>query len=111
MKLDRRTVYGWLRAGIFLGRAPRLPPPGKLDPFMPYPQHRWQQGCHNAAALLREITEKGYHGGPCMLRQRVRAWRQSTPEADYARPVVVPSNRNGRAWLLGLHKRDPEEVE
>ena len=63
MKLNRRTVYGWLRADTFPERAPRSSAQSKLDSYMPYLYQRWQQGCHNAAALTREIRAKGYQGG------------------------------------------------
>jgi transposase len=111
MKLDRRTVYGWRRAGTILVRVRRPPMAGQLDHFMPYLQQRWQQGCHNAVALLREIPTRGYRGGSSMMLQRLRAWRLTTPETHYTRPVVIPSTWNARAWQLGLHKRDPEEAE
>jgi transposase len=111
MKLERRTVYGWLRAGTFPERGPRSPAPSKLDPYLPYLHQRWQQGCHNAAALTREIIAKGYRGGESLLRQRLRVWRQTGPQVSHSWPLVVPSTRSARVWLLGLNKRDPAQAQ
>jgi transposase len=114
MKLDRRTVYSWLRAGIFPERACRSPAQSKLDaylPYLPYLHHRWEQGCHNAAVLTREIQAKGYQGGESIVRQRLRAWRQTPPPASHVRPDVIAAPRSVRAWLVGLNNKYPEQAQ
>ncbi|MGF7178132.1 transposase InsO family protein [Azospirillum doebereinerae] len=57
LSLDRKTVRVWLRSG--------QPPPwrqpakgSRLDPFLDHLRWRWDEGCHNAARLWREITLK-----------------------------------------------------
>ncbi len=43
-------------------RQPRRPEASLLDPFKPSVLERWNDGCHNGALLLREVTAQGYRG-------------------------------------------------
>ena len=58
--MERKTVRRWLRAGQFPERKPPHRRPPKVNEFAEYLQQRWDEGCHNAAQLYREIREKGY---------------------------------------------------
>jgi hypothetical protein len=48
----RATVRHWLRAGSFHERARRRLT-SRTDAFLDYPKRRWEEGCHNAAQLIR----------------------------------------------------------
>jgi len=47
-----------------------------VNHFAEYLQQRWDEGCHNAAQLYREIREKGYLGKRAMLARLVANWRK-----------------------------------
>ncbi len=69
-----RTVRRYLR------RASPLPPRGgarrsKLDGYKSYLLRRWNEGCHNASQLLREIEDQGFDGRPSILRAHVATLR------------------------------------
>jgi len=57
-----------------------------LQPYVRYPQDRWQAGCHNVAQLYREIIQQGYQGSHTLLSAAVRAWRPPrTPAKERTR--------------------------
>jgi hypothetical protein len=47
-----------------------------LDAFKPYILQRWNEGCHNATQLYREIQPQGYVGKITIVRDFVRQLRQ-----------------------------------
>jgi hypothetical protein len=49
-------------------------PPPKVNAFAEYLQQRWDEGCHNASRLYREIREKGYRGKRAMVARFVAGW-------------------------------------
>jgi transposase len=49
-----------------------------LDAFKPYMLKRWNEGCHNAAQLFREIKQQGFAGEVTIVRLFVRQLRQAS---------------------------------
>jgi transposase len=49
-----------------------------LAPFKPYILQRWNEGCHNAAQLYREIKPQGFAGETSIVRLFVRQLRQAS---------------------------------
>src|SRR5690606_5270748 len=47
-----------------------------LDPYRDYLIRRWSEGCQNAAALYREITELGYTGSQTLVKDFVATLRR-----------------------------------
>jgi transposase len=90
--VDRKTVRGWLRNG-----GPptwqKPPQPTVLDPYRHYLERRWSEGCHNAAALWRELVDLGFDGRPRV----VRAWATQHRKA-------VPDDRDVRAAQMATWK-------
>ena len=77
LQINRKTVQRWLRRGQFPERqSPRRPPP-KVNEFADYLQQRWNEGCHNASRLFREIQAKGYGGKRGMVAQFMAVWRKT----------------------------------
>lgn len=73
-----------------------------LDPFKPYLDDRWGEGCTNAWKLWEEIVPRGYQGS----YQRVRAYlrrKRTSPGPVTARP---PAPRIVVGWIL----RHPESL-
>src|SRR5262249_40960389 len=70
MGMHRATVRHWLGAGSFPERARRRVF-SRTDAFLGYLKSRWDEGCHNAARLTREIQAMGFGGTAVMVRRRV----------------------------------------
>jgi transposase len=49
-----------------------------LDPFKSYLLQRWNEGCHNATQLFREIKPEGYPGEVTMVRLFARQLRKAS---------------------------------
>lgn len=68
--MGRATVGKFVAAAVFPERALQRRQPSILDPYVPYLQQRWAEGCTNASQLWREIQAKGYGG----VRKQVARW-------------------------------------
>jgi transposase len=75
--IGKKTVRRWLRRGEFPERKPPHRPPAKVSKFADYLQQRWNEGCHNASRLYREIRQQGYLGKGVMVARLVAAWRKA----------------------------------
>jgi transposase len=108
LRMSRRTVRRLLRAAAFVERASPRRRPQPLDAFADYLRKRWEEGCHNAAQLWREIQVQGFAGCQSALRPYLARWRAQLPAElgrqrrqipNFFHPQVVPSPRS-TAWLL-----------
>jgi transposase len=70
---------------------------------MEYLQWRWQQGCHNASQLYRELVARGYTGSATLLRVAVAPWRPPRPPPGERR-------RLRRLRIRWLCLRPPEQL-
>ncbi len=68
--LSRGTVYHYLRSDQDPSGSQWRSKHSQLDPYIPYLYRRWQDGCENAAQLVRELHEQGYTGS----RKMVATW-------------------------------------
>jgi len=68
--MSRGTVYHYLRSDQDPTGSQWPVKPSILDPYIPYLYRRWQDGCENAAQLVRELREQGYSGS----RKMVATW-------------------------------------
>lgn len=98
--LDRKTVRVWLHAG----QPPSWHRPAAgslLDPFTDHLRRRWDEGCHNATRLWREIRALGFPGQSGLVRDWARPLRQVAPGAASREPAAwgTPSRRRA-AWLV-----------
>jgi transposase len=59
---SKRTVQRFLHAQSYPERARRSRQPRGIDPFIPYLRRRFEEGCHNAAQLYREVQAQGFAG-------------------------------------------------
>src|SRR4051812_14143343 len=89
LDMGRKTVRRWLRAG----QAPTWRHADRgasiLDPYQAYLEERWQAGCHNAAALWRDLKAQGFPGQSGI----VRAWATRRRRQD---PPDAPANMAGQ---------------
>ena len=87
MGISTRTVQRFLAAESFPERRPRHFA-SQLDPYKVYLLQRWNQGCHNATRLAREIRLQGYPGGVTQVQEYVARLRRA--QAAQCRPSTAP---------------------
>ena len=108
--ISRQTIRKYLRADTCPYYPERAPRPGCLTPFAGYLKRRWEEGCHNAAALWREIQAQGYRGKYSILKVYLQPWRAHLPEQEKCHTSgpktvrllrhYVPAASAVRWWLL-----------
>ncbi|WP_431859194.1 ISL3 family transposase [Azospirillum sp.] len=88
--VERKTVGRWLRAG----RAPTWRHYDRgtsiLDPHCAYLEERWRAGCHNAAALWRELKDRGFVGQYTVVRNWGTQRRRQDPPVEAKRSSRKP---------------------
>jgi transposase len=117
--VTRTTVYRYLQAG---------PPQRKhlarrgqqrvLEPWEPYLLQRWEEGCHTATRLWREIRDRGFaHSVTCVQRFCVRLRLEGPPPRKLRRAqspytsVRGPSARQvASLFLQHADRRTAEQV-
>jgi transposase len=115
-----RTVRRYLRAPVFPERKPRTRPPDQLAPYRDYLQQRWNEGCHNASQLWRELQDQGFTGSYSAVADLLAERSlQLSPEQRRisrraSRPPRIPAAPAPGAvvwWLLGRReKRSAEQA-
>ncbi len=106
---NRQTVQGWLRSGqLPTWRQQRRS--STVDRHAGHLDRRWNEGCHNAAQLWREIQEQGFRGQLRTIQRWTRGRRGADPTASgMGRGTAawpVPSKQRA-AWLVVA---DPERM-
>lgn len=110
LNIHRRTVRRWIRAGSFPERVTQSRRT-TVERFADYLESRYQQGCHNATQLWRELREQGFQGGVHAVRRWFQRWHpergpmRASPLLP-ARSRITGSPRQ-TAWLL---LREPPEA-
>jgi transposase len=88
-----------------------------LDSYVEYLTSRWDEGCHSASQLWRELVERGYLGARIQVARWARQRREvlvtigSIPTGPKASLAKLPGSRS-LVWLLirAEAKLDAEEV-
>lgn len=112
MGINVRTVRAYLRSATFPERQRYAPVHGPLDPYRAFLIKRWQEGCHNALELFREVKAQGFPGGATAVRDFVRPFRDpNLPPAVLHAKRSIPAPRS-LAWLLVRSDRNsPKQKE
>jgi len=108
--VNRQTVQGWLRSGqLPTWRQQRRG--STVDHHAEHLDRRWNEGCHNAAQLWREIQQQGFRGQLRTVQRWARGRRSAGPTASgLGRRMAawpVPSKQRA-AWLVVA---DPERLD
>jgi transposase len=106
LDLAYKTVGRWLRAGQFPERKPATGRRKQAADFTEYLQKRWNEGCHNATQLYREIRTLGYRGCRGMVGQLVSGWRK----ARGGRPKTNTLERIAPKHAAILIARTPDAI-
>ena len=117
--IARQLHIGHRRVREFV-RSPNFPEWGKpartrsaIDPYRPYLQERWQQGCQQTGQLWQELQARGFTGSRMMLYRWIQLQREqptSTP-AHTQEQANRPSQSMAPRHLAWLFLRDPERLE
>ncbi|MFJ8134314.1 ISL3 family transposase [Streptomyces hydrogenans] len=97
---DRKTVRHYLVTDLdqILASARERRPNGHINRFKPYLQQRFLGGVTNAAALFREIGERGYRGSRVVVTKYIATLRAGTAVPEPPRPI--PSPRRITTWIM-----------
>ena len=87
--MARKTVRRFLRADHFPERVERTGQSGRLASFEAYLRQRWEEGCHNASQLFREIKDQGYPGSASYVGQVLGTWRTAAARTGRRRAGSV----------------------
>jgi hypothetical protein len=89
--IERRTVRRWLKAG----HAPTWRHADRgtsiLDPYKAWLDERWRSGCNNAAALWRELWNRGFAGQYTVVRDWATQRRRQDPPVERKQAVRNPA--------------------
>lgn len=72
--IHRGTVRKYVRSDGFPERGARRYP-SKAEPFERILRERWNEGCHNAKTLWKEIRQQGFSGSYHCVRRFNARWR------------------------------------
>ena len=107
--LGRQTVRRWISACSFPERRPSSHS-STLDQYQEFLERRWQQGCHSATQLWRELCEQGFTGQSRTVRDWIKKHRgsQRCPAEQVLSATTSPrSSPRQVAWLL---LKQPEDA-
>ncbi len=90
LNIHPKTVRRYLHSGSPKSR--RCRSRCLLDPFKPYILKRWNEGCHNAAQMYREIQPQGFVGEETTVRLFVQQLRLASG--------LPPKVRNQKGQVL-----------
>ncbi len=111
LDINRATVGRYIRTGEFPERASRKYA-SKTDRFADHLERRWQEGCHNAAQLFRELETIGFKGSYCSVRRCVAHWDRSNGSSTTVRlPNVQPPSVRRSACLLLKNPSDMDNQD
>jgi transposase len=65
----------------------------EVEDHAEYLEQRWNEGCHNATTLFREIRLRGYKKGRSMVARYVRSWRKNGPTKPQPLPKRIAPKR------------------
>jgi transposase len=106
--LNRETVRRYIRAGTFPERATRVYST-LADPFTDHIRQQWEQGCHNAAQIARELKANGFGGSYYVIRRRVARWRNDSSDTRLPSNRTVPRQPSAKR-VAGLLLSDPGDL-
>ena len=108
LSIDSRTIRRWVESNGFPEQSFRCRK-SSLDRYREYLEQRWQQGCHNAAQLWRELREKGFKGQSRIVRDwmlKHHGTRGSETKKDTTVPPAPRISPRQTAWHV-LKESEP----
>lgn len=85
-----------------------------LDPYLSYLSERWNQGCHTARQLYKEIVAQGYTGSLRTLEMRLRLFRPHGAHPVSKQTITLEKPPSARSTALMIvrpaQNRTPEQT-
>lgn len=112
--IGHSTVSRWLAVGGPI-ETRRGPYANQLDPYLPYLFQRWEAGCHNMAALHRELVDRGFKGSYESVRdhlvRRLPEGKKKSAQVSSLGVVPLPPKQAAFLFLRRPEELDEEEQE
>jgi len=110
LPIGHRRVRKFVRSSSFPEWGKPAHTKSAIDPYRPYLQERWQQGCHATSQLWRESQERGFSGSWMMVYRWVQLQGDGKTEtlAPLQAPTALKLAPRPLAWLF---LRDPEHLK
>jgi transposase len=114
--INRKTVRKLVRTPAPPHNRSRPPRPSglsspSLQPFVPYLQDRWRDGCHNISQLHRELEAQGCITSRSLLREALRTWLTPDELSARRRHPRKQRSRTRRMNTRWLCLRPPEQLD
>jgi transposase len=113
LQIGHQTVRKFVRSPSFPEWSKPARTKSAIDPYRPYLQERWQQGCHATSLLWHELQELGFSGSWMIVYRWVQLQRDGKSEAlaQSQRQATPPAKKMAPRHLAWLFLRDPEHLE
>ncbi|WP_395372389.1 ISL3 family transposase [Komagataeibacter diospyri] len=98
--VERKTLRRWFRQGHAPTWKRTTTKPGILAPYTDYLDRRWQEGCHNATILWRELVSQGFTGKYGIVWKWLTIRQAASPQQRFRRHAVPPLGRKLARLLL-----------
>lgn len=109
--LRRRTVRGWLSAGVYVETNDHHPHHSRFDAYEAEVLPRWDEGCHNVQQLWREIKAQGYPHSDQALRKHLEPLCGKEPVDFPAASSLDRFSAKKALWLFLRRFEDVKEEE
>ncbi len=110
LHIGHRRVRKFVRSSSFPEWGKPARTKSAIDPYRPYLQERWQQGCRATSQLWHELQDRGFSGSRMMVYRwvQLQADGKTEPIAPLQTPTAPRLAPRPLAWLF---LRDPEHLE
>ncbi len=105
LHISPRRVCTFVRSASFPEWGKPARTRSAIDPYRPYLQERWQQGCHATNQLWHEVQARGFSGSYMMVYRWVQLQGDGKLETlahpqDQATPLATKMAPRHLAWLF-----------
>lgn len=113
LQIGHQTVRKFVRSPSFPEWSKPTRTRSAIDPYRPYLQERWQQGCHSTSQLWHEVQARGFSGSWMMVYRWVQL--QGTGEtqalAQSQHQTTPPARKMAPRHLAWLFLREAWQLE
>ncbi len=113
LHLGHRRVRTFVRSANFPEWGKPAHTKSAIDPYRPYLQERWQQGCQETGQLWHELQARGFTGSRMIVYRWVQLQKDqpTSPSAHMQEQANRTSQSMAPRHLAWLFLRDPEQLE
>jgi transposase len=113
LQIGHQTVRNFVRSPSFPEWSKPARTQSTIDPYRPYLQERWQQGCVAPSQLWHELQARGFSGSWMMVYRWVQLQGDGKTEvlAQSQHQATSPAPKMAPRHLAWLFLRNPEQLE